>query len=48
LQRAGDEEIGGLKLGVRSKSDELTRIQHLYEDNMVLVKELKIENEALS
>jgi hypothetical protein len=30
-----------------SKGDELLRISHLYEDNMVLVKDMKIENEAL-
>lgn len=46
LQRAGDEEIGSLKLAVRSRADEFNRIQHLYEDNLALVKELKLENEA--
>lgn len=25
----------------------MTRIQHLYEDNIILVKETKLENEAL-
>lgn len=30
-----------------SKSDELQRVMHLYEDNMVLVKDLKLENEGL-
>ena len=43
LQRAGDDEIGSLKLAVRSKSDEFTRIQNLYEDNLALVKELKLQ-----
>lgn len=47
LQRAGDEELGNLKLAVRSKSDELNRIQNMYEDNMLLVKEVKMENEVL-
>ena len=47
LQKAGDEEIGKLKLQVRSKHDELIRITHLYEDNMLLVKESKMEVEAL-
>jgi len=47
LQRSGDEELGALKLQVRAKSDEFTRIQNLYEDNMVLVKETKLENEVL-
>ena len=32
---------------MRSKQDAVTRIQHLYEDNMILVKETKLENEAL-
>ena len=47
LQRSSDEEIGRLKLAVMSKGDEAMRVSHLYEDNMVLVKDLKIENEAL-
>ena len=34
-------------MAVRSRSDEFTRIQHLYEDNLALVKELKIENERI-
>jgi len=46
LQRQGDEELGHLKLQVKSKGDELMRVTHLYEDNMVLVKELKLETEA--
>ncbi len=47
LQKAGDEEMGHLKLDVRSKQDTVSRIQHLYEDNLMLVKETKLENEAL-
>lgn len=47
LQRTGDEEIGRLKLAVIAKGDELQRVSHLYEDNMSLVKELRLENEAL-
>jgi progesterone-induced-blocking factor 1 len=46
LQRQGDEELGHLKLQSKSKSDELMRVTHLYEDNMMLVKELKLENET--
>ena len=46
LQKQGDEEIGRLKLAVLSKSDELQRVMHMYEDNLSLVKELKVENEA--
>ncbi len=47
LQKNGDLELGSLKLEVRSKADQVTRINHLYEDNLVLVKECKLENEAL-
>lgn len=47
LQKQGDEELGHLKLEVRAKQDELVRVTHLYEDNMILVKEVKMENEAL-
>ena len=36
-----------MKLAVLSKSDELQRVMHLYEDNITLVKELRLENEAL-
>jgi progesterone-induced-blocking factor 1 len=32
---------------VRSKQDAVTRIQHLYEDNLIVVKESKLENETL-
>ena len=46
LQKQCDEEIGRLKLAVLSKSDELQRVMHMYEENLVQVKELKIENEA--
>lgn len=47
LQKAGDQELGQMKLDVRSKQDAYTRVQHLYEDNLILVKETKLENEAL-
>lgn len=47
LQKQCDEEVGRLKLAVLAKSDEQQRVMHLYEDNMVLVKELRVENEAL-
>ena len=39
--------MGQLKLDVRAKEDAKLRIQHLYEDNLILVKETKLENEAL-
>ncbi len=35
-----------MKLQSKSKSDELMRVSHLYEDNMMFVKELKLENET--
>lgn len=41
-----DEEIGHLRIGVRAKDDEVKRVTHLYEDNLILVKECKMENEA--
>jgi progesterone-induced-blocking factor 1 len=47
LQKNGDLELGSLKLEVRAKSDQAQRVQHLYEDNMLLVKETKLENESL-
>ena len=47
LQKNGDLEIGQLKLEVRSKQDQVSRINNLYEDNLILVKECKLENEAL-
>ena len=47
LQKQCDEEIGRLKLAVLAKSDELQRVLHLYEDNLTLVKELRLENESL-
>jgi len=31
---------------VLSRGDELQRVTHLYEDNLALVKELKLDNEA--
>lgn len=39
--------MGQLKLDVRAKHDEVVRVRHLYEDNLILVKETKLENEAL-
>jgi hypothetical protein len=39
LQKVTDEEIGHLRIGSRAKEEEVTRVTHLYEDNMILVKE---------
>jgi progesterone-induced-blocking factor 1 len=47
LQKATDEEIGHLRVQARSRDDEVQRVTNLYEDNMVLVKETKLESEAL-
>lgn len=46
-QKNTDEEIGHLRVQARSRDDEVQRVTNLYEDNMVLVKETKLESEAL-
>ncbi len=46
IEKLSDAELQQTRLDVRLKSDELMRITHLYEDNMLLVKELKVENES--
>lgn len=47
IEKLSDHELGSLRLEVRMKSDELMRITHLYEDNLMFVKELKVENESI-
>lgn len=47
LQTRTDEAVGGVSHELRYKSDELVRVTHLYEDNLALVKELKLENAQL-
>ena len=47
IERMVDEEIGDVKLELRLKRDEAQRITHLYEENLSLVKELKLENAVL-
>ena len=47
LQKTTDEEIGHLRVQSRSAQDEITRVTNLYEDNLILVKETKMEAEAL-
>ena len=42
-----DEEIGHLRISTRARDDEVNRVTHLYEDNLILVKETKMENESL-
>ena len=46
-QKTSDEEMGILRVGGRARDDEVQRVTHLYEDNMILVKETKMENESL-
>ena len=47
LQKMTDEEIGHLRVSTRARDDEVNRVTHLYEDNLILVKETKMENESL-
>jgi progesterone-induced-blocking factor 1 len=47
IERMVDEEIGDVKLELRLKRDEVQRVTHLYEENLSLVKELKLENAVL-
>ena len=46
-QKSTDEELGHLKVVSRAKDEEVMRVTHLYEDNIVLVKETKMECESL-
>ena len=47
MQRATDEELGQLRVASRAKDEEVRRVTHLYEENMLLVKETKMESESL-
>ena len=47
IEKLSDQELGSLRLDVRMKTDELMRVTHLYEDNLLMLKELKVENEAI-
>jgi hypothetical protein len=47
IQRKTDEEIGELRMQTRMKTDEVERVSNLYEENIMLVKEHKMENELL-
>ena len=47
LESRVSEEVGELRMQARLKSDEYQRISNLYEDNLLLVKETKYENELL-
>jgi chromosome segregation ATPase len=46
-QKSADEELGHLRVATRAKEEEVMRVTHLYEDNMILVKETKMECESL-
>ena len=45
IERKTDEEIGEMRLKLRMKTDEAERVRHLYEDNLVVVKEHKLDIE---
>ncbi len=47
MEKMSDSELGQTRLDLRMKCDEVSRVTHLYEDNLLLVKELKMENEAM-
>jgi hypothetical protein len=47
MQRATDEEIGTLRVTTRARDEEVQRVTHIYEQNMILVKETKLESESL-
>lgn len=47
IERMIDSEIGDVKLQLRLKTDELMRISSIYEENLSLCKELKIENASM-
>lgn len=47
MQRSTDEEIGTLRVSLRARDEEVTRVNHIYEQNMMLVKETKLESESL-
>jgi len=43
-QKSTDEELGHLKVVSRAKDEEVLRVTHLYEDNIILVKYRKCIN----
>lgn len=47
MQKSTDEEIGNLRVSLRARDEETQRVTHLYEENMLLVKETKMESESL-
>ena len=47
MQQVTDQEIGHLRVSSRAKDEEVQRVTHLYEDNLIHVKETKMENESL-
>lgn len=44
IQGMFDAEVGDIKLELRLKREEAQRASHLYEENLALVKEFKLEN----
>ncbi len=47
LQAKFTDEMAGLRLQVRMKSDESERVRNLYEENLLQLKEAKMEGERL-
>ena len=47
LESRVSSEVNELRMQARMKTDEYQRISNLYEDNLILVKETKIENEHI-
>ena len=47
MQKNTDEEVGYLRVATRAKEEEVQRVTNLYEDNLILVKETKMECESL-
>lgn len=47
IERMVDTEVGNIKLELRHKKEEVIRVSNYYEENLSLVKELKLENSNL-
>ena len=47
LQTKFNDEMSGIRLQVRMKSDEAERVRNLYEENLIQLKEARLENEQL-
>lgn len=47
MQKTTDEELGTQRVALRAREEEAQRVSHMYEENIILVKEVKMENESL-